>query len=347
MQIAYLAFARLPTEKAHGLPIIKTCEALTVAGVDVTLVIPGRKSAIAEDVHAYYGIEKTFSLLSLNTPDWVRWGSLGWGLSALLFSEVAKWQSVFWTADIVYSRDAFVLLQYVLLGRSLVYEAHTAPTWVSTFVARRAHRVVVISNGLRDAYVARGVPLSKIVVAHDAIDPRQFLGEYDKAALRQKYGVPEGRVALYVGRIEREKGARTFAAVSELTNTHIVLIGSGKEREALMREYPKALYLPETKYRDLGEVLAMADVLVIPNSAQTKDASVYTSPLKAFAYLAAKKPIVATRVPALVEIFGDHVVYAEPDSPQSLAAAIENANTAPVLAPYTWDARATTILAHL
>jgi glycosyltransferase involved in cell wall biosynthesis len=154
-------------------------------------------------------------------------------------------------------------------------------------------------------------------------------------------------VALYVGRIEVEKGAHAFAAASEYTDTRLVLIGSGKERERLMREYPKAFYLPETKYRDIGEVLSMADVLVVPNSAQTKDASVYTSPLKAFAYLAAKKPIVATRVPALEAIFDTDVTYAVPDDPVSLAKAIDEATTVPTRAPYTWDARADAILSHL
>lgn len=347
MQIVYLAFARLPTEKAHGLQIVKTCEALARRGAEVTLVVPGRKSSITEDVYSYYGAEKNFSLLTLHTPDWVRWGRVGWGLSSLIFSELAKWRDLSWSADIVYSRDAFVLLQYVLLGRLLVYEAHTTPTWVSTFVARRAHRVVVISEGLKEAYTARGVESGRIILAHDAIDPAPFMQSCNQAALRKTYGVPEGRVALYVGRIEREKGAHTFAAASEYTSTRIVLIGGGKERARLIREFPKALFLPETKYRDLPEVLALADVLVVPNSALSKDASVYTSPLKAFAYLAAKKPIVATRVPALEAIFGTEVTYAAPDDPVSLAKAIDEAVVTPTRVPYTWDARAETILSHL
>ncbi len=77
------------------------------------------------------------------------------------------------------------------------------------------------------------------------------------------------------------------------------------------------------------------------------DASRYTSPLKAFAYLAAKKPIVATRVPALVEIFKDQVTYAIPDDPADLARAVDEARTVPTLTPYTWDKRARDILSFL
>lgn len=347
MRILYLAFVRLPTEKAHGLQIVKTCEALQAAGADVMLMIPGRKSAIHESVPTYYGLTSDINLVSLHTPDWIRFGTFGFALGALVFSEVAKWRRVFWSADVIYSRDAFVLMQYVLLGRKLVYEAHTEPTWVSTFVARRAHRVVTISQGLKDAYVARGVPEEKICVAHDAIDPTPFENAPIQDVARRALQIPEGRVALYVGRIEKEKGAETFAAASEHTKTQVVLIGPGKDKERMKHTYPKALFLPETKYRDLPQVLAAADVLVVPNSAMSADASRYTSPLKAFAYLAARKPIVATRVLALVEIFKDQVTYAMPDDPQDLARAIDEAHAAPNLTPYTWSERARDILAFL
>jgi glycosyltransferase involved in cell wall biosynthesis len=298
-------------------------------------------------VHTYYAAAQNFTLLNLGTPDLVRWGSLGFAIGALLFSEVAKWRAEFWSADVVYSRDAFVLMQYVLLGRRLVYEAHTTPTWISTAVARRAFRVITISGGLKAAYVARGVPEARITVAHDAIDPIPFQQVPTQESARRVLGIPDGRVALYVGRIDVEKGAAVFAAASEHTDTKVVLIGPGKDTPLLARAYPRALFLPETKYRDLPQVLAAADVLVIPNSALSADASRYTSPLKAFAYLAAKKPIVAARVPALVEIFKDSVEYAEPDSPQSLAQAIDRAATVPTLVPYTWDERARAILTAL
>jgi hypothetical protein len=42
MKILYLADIRLPTEKAHGLQIMKTCEALAKQGVVVTLLVPSK-----------------------------------------------------------------------------------------------------------------------------------------------------------------------------------------------------------------------------------------------------------------------------------------------------------------
>ena len=54
MKILYLADIRLPTEKAHGAQIMKTCEALARAGHAVELVVPRRANAMrGADTFAY------------------------------------------------------------------------------------------------------------------------------------------------------------------------------------------------------------------------------------------------------------------------------------------------------
>jgi len=353
MNIQYLAFIRLPTEKAHGVQIMKTCEALARGGVHIELVVPGRRTHITEDPFHYYGVSPTFTITELNTPDWVWLGRIGYGASLMWFSELVKFRKSFWKADVVYSRDAGVLLQYVLLGRKLVYEAHTKPTLVSRFVARRAYRVIAISEALRDAYILHGVDPSRIVCAHDAVDPHTFMVSESREVVRQKLGIPQGViVAMYVGRIDSAKGVSALArAAVYLPDAYkVVIIGAGPDRETLVRECPKALFVQETPYRDLPFVLSAADILVAPNSKQDQDAALYTSPLKAYAYLAAKKPIIASDVPSLKAVFGDHVRYVTPDDSDALAQAIRDplALTAiPNIEPRSWDDRAQEILATL
>ena len=353
MKILYLAYVRLPTEKAHGVQIVKTCEALADHGVEITLTLPGRKTHTRESAFQYYRVRENFKIIELTTPDWVWLGKVGFVLSMLWFSEKAKWSNVFWDADVIYSRDAFVLLQYVLLGRTLVYEAHTKPTWVSRMVARRATHVVVISEGLRDKYIEVGVPAERIVLAHDAVDPAAFATTFDQADSRKWLGIPEGKkVALYVGKIDAAKGAHTFAAASEFAGDMLCVLvgGESKEKSILQKRYPRALFLPGTPYDALPRVLAAADVLVLPNSAHDADASLYTSPLKAYAYLAAKKPIIASDVPALRNILGNSVVYARSDDAKDLAVKIldpQILSRISGISPYTWSNRAQTIIAAL
>lgn len=354
MNILYVAFVRLPTEKAHGAQIMKTCEALGAEGAHVTLVLPGRKTPIVEDPFTHYGVRPVFTIQYLNTPDWVAWGPLGYAVSALWFSQAVRWSTRFVNADVVFSRDAFVLLQYLLLGRKLVYEAHTKPTVLSCLVARLAYRVIAISQGLCDAYQQVGVPLERITVAHDAVDTEPFQAHYNQIEERHRLGIPIGAtVALYVGRIDAAKGADVFAAASEEVGDRIqcVLVGSGPLQNVLQRRYPKVLMLPETPYRDLPRVLTTANVLVLPNSSHDENAARYTSPLKAFAYMASGKPIVASDVPALRTLPGLRATYVRPDDPQALGKALQNSlvgsGTTPLSEVYTWRERARCILKAL
>ena len=349
MKILYLAFIRLPTEKAHGVQIMKTCEALAEAGVSVELVTPGRKTYIKEDPFQYYGVKKNFIISTFKAPDWVSWGRLGFITSLLWFSEIIKFQKRFWSADIVYSRDAGLLLQYVLLGRKLVYEAHTKPTFVSRYVAHVSYKLIVISEGLRDAYVQAGINPQKITVAHDAVDVTAFQKQYDQKESREWLGISlDNKVALYVGRIDAAKGADTFAAASERVpeNIQCVLIGQGPLVEELKQKYPKALFLPETPYSDLPRVLAAADILILPNSAKDKNASEFTSPLKAFAYLASGKPIIASDVPALQAILKENAVYYEADSVKALSDVMmrDLPKRLAGVEEYSWNERAKAIL---
>ena len=50
MHVLYVTNARLPTEKAHGLAIVKTCEALARAGHTVLLIAPERHKPLREDM---------------------------------------------------------------------------------------------------------------------------------------------------------------------------------------------------------------------------------------------------------------------------------------------------------
>jgi hypothetical protein len=84
-RIFYIAAIRLPTEKAHGLQIMKMCEALAEEGVAVELVIPGRETPIKGDAFEYYAVEKRFSIVHCRVLDLVRFGRAGFLLTTILF----------------------------------------------------------------------------------------------------------------------------------------------------------------------------------------------------------------------------------------------------------------------
>src|SRR5687768_11553111 len=87
MKIKYIANIRLPTEKAHGVQIMKMCEAFALAGADVELIVPRRRSIIHEDPFTYYGVRKNFSITKLFTVDLIGViPRLGFWVESIFFS---------------------------------------------------------------------------------------------------------------------------------------------------------------------------------------------------------------------------------------------------------------------
>ncbi len=357
MKLLYIAHIRLPTEKAHGVQIMKTCEAFAHEGVEVELVIPGRKTHITEDPFTYYGVQKNFTLTALNTPDIVPWGFFGFLFSTLWFSEAVKWQKSFWKADVVYSRDAAVLAQYLLLGRKLVYEAHTKPTPVSKFVAKRAYKLIVISEGLRDAYIQAGIDPKKITVAHDAVDLKEFSTNISKEDARKKLNLPKDKsIALYAGHLYASKGVDTLAeAAKQLESVWVYFVGgTEKDIKSFKSKYASVKNIVIVGHRPHKEIplwMRSADVVVLPNSAQTETSAKYTSPMKLFEYMASGTPIVASDVPSTREILNEkNSTLVESDNPTELMSGISRAlnNGGPDaledVQQYTWKNRASHIL---
>ena len=85
MHITYIANSRIPTERANGIQIIHTCEALASAGMTVELVVPWRLNPLKEDPYKYYGVQKNFSIRKLPSLDLVWFGKVGFFIQEWTF----------------------------------------------------------------------------------------------------------------------------------------------------------------------------------------------------------------------------------------------------------------------
>lgn len=366
MKLLYLANARIPTPRAYGLQIMKTCEAFVLAGLEVELVTPTRDYKTLGDPFVYYGVRTRFKITTLAVPDFLKYDALGFLASAIWFSEKARWLKSFWDADAIYSRDALILFQYLLLRRPLVFETHSKPSFLARVVARYARSVVVISHGLKQAYVAAGISEAKIIVAPDAVDEHLFDTVPAREETRTLLGLPAAtHIVLYAGHLYPRKGADTLASAAGLLPDVLFVFVGGTEGDiaAFKRRWgtlPNVTIVGHVAHRKVPLYLRAAHVLVLPNSGKDKDSARFTSPMKLFEYMASGTPIVASDVPAIREILDETTAaLVTPDEPEAFAKGVREVLTEPEKAHeraqrayakvgiYTWSKRAAVILARI
>src|SRR3989338_1219584 len=108
MKIAYISDMRLPTEKAHGFQIMKMCDSFSRLGAQVTLIVPRRFNHIKDNPFEYYGIPKTFKIVTFPCVDLlsVSPNRLFFLILSLSFYVSAWCYFIFNKSDLIYSRDS-------------------------------------------------------------------------------------------------------------------------------------------------------------------------------------------------------------------------------------------------
>ena len=96
------------------------------------------------------------------------------------------------------------------------------------------------------------------------------------AETRRRFGLPAGRLAMYVGRVAGEKDLdvllRGWPRVEQRTGTRLVIVGDGPARRSLGASPggDRAIWLPFERDRNqLADLYAAADLYVAPGPAET------------------------------------------------------------------------------
>jgi len=368
VKIVYIANARIPTEKAHGIQIMKMCEAFSLAGLEVKLVAPWRFNKIKESPFDYYEIKRNFKIRKLPSLDLIPLGlpKIGFWIQSLNFAKSVFFYLLFTKEKNIYTRDILPLFFLSFFRKNLVYEAHTFSTHFSLYRGffQRVKAVVVINQQLKNLFAEKGVPIDKILVAPDGVDLREFNLKESQEECRQRLNLPlDKKIVVYTGHFYEWKGAQILADAARFfeKNVLFVFVGGTKKDERRFkdnnRNLKNILILGHQPHSEIPYYLKAADVLVLPNSAREKISRYYTSPIKMFEYMASQKPIVASDIPSVREILSEKsAILVRPDSPQDLAKGIEKALKSPNFSArisarayqdvqeYTWQKRTESII---
>jgi len=366
MKIIYIANVRMPTEKAHGIQIMKMCEGFSNQGIKVKLVIPRRKNQIKKSAWKYYNQRPSFEIEYLKIIDFMRlsiprisfwFQSRSFLRAVILFLKKEK-------ADIIYSRDLIFVKRLSSFYENVFYEMHSLPRSFDKNDLEKVRGVITITNELKKSLIKKGILENKILVAPDGVDLDKFDIDIPKEEARKKLDLPlNKKIVLYTGHLYEWKGTQILADASEFLDKNMIVIFVGgtekdvKEFKEKNRDKNNILILGHKSYSDIPYYLKAADVLVLPNSGKTEISKSWTSPMKMFEYMASKRPIITSNLPSLREVLDENnAVLVESDNPQRLAEEIKrilknsdlsakiSAQALEDIQKYTWQKRVDSIL---
>jgi glycosyltransferase involved in cell wall biosynthesis len=204
-------------------------------------------------------------------------------------------------------------------------------SWLHRRSLRRADLAIVINASLEAA--ARGARPDLAV--HRLEDPPLVAAptEADGEAalgLRDALNLGDAPVALYTGNFEAYQGVELMARAAALSAKAVFVFVGGEEEDiaALKKQLgPAALsrcrFVGKQPPESLPPYLALADLLISPRVLGGN------TPFKVYTYLAAGKPIVATRLDTHTQVLSDETAFLVEPTPSALAAGIDEALEAP------------------
>lgn len=169
------------------------------------------------------------------------------------------------------------ILNPALPGSGLGRRAAGAAAWAYVRrLARRHQAVLIASDSVARVLEQEGIERVHRVSLGVDLDRFHPARRVRLRETRQRLGLPEAPIALFVGRFAQEKQLETVLAawgeVSRRTDAWLLLVGSGP-REARLRAMAEGLqvrWLTYVRDRDaLADLYAAADVYVAPGPAET------------------------------------------------------------------------------
>jgi glycosyltransferase involved in cell wall biosynthesis len=204
----------------------------------------------------------------------------------------------------------------------------------------RAERVIVPTHAVAaDAVELLGIPEERVVVVSEAPVRAMYPRPADEvAAVRKRYGLPDGDYLVWVGGMEHPDPRKRVAALADTPRAvPLVLVGPARPWARELGARDGITVTGHVTDEELAALYTGARALVFPSDDEGFG-------LPTVEALACGTPVVACDVPALREVLGDRAAFVDRDDlPGLMAAGAAARRPAPPPPAFTWDdaARAT------
>jgi glycosyltransferase involved in cell wall biosynthesis len=199
---------------------------------------------------------------------------------------------------------------------------------LESYNLRTARATLVTNIGLRDYALRLGAAEHSTVVMPLGVDLRRYDPVLSGRGLRSELGFAERDLVLFfMGWMYPFSGLMEVAQDvlqlgEESSSVKLLLVGQGElwdGLEALQRRGPHSERIVLKGWQPFSEMpryIAASDACLLP--AQRHEAMMSIVPIKILEYMAAAKPVIATRLPGLVREFGEDHGLAFVDGPEQV-----------------------------
>ena len=343
MNIIVTTGGDIPSKFAHSFNVMEMAQGFYKLGNNVKIAIPlslpllTRKIKI-KDIYSFYGIDKNIKIKYIpvlsfkalkQSNDFIRFDCS--------VAEYCKKQNI----ELAYCRSYRIPYFCVKKGVPTIIETHTTnykhPDLQKIYTVSKDPNLkvlVTISANIKKEHIKRGIPEEKVLVLEDGVDLEKFRINDNRYFWREKLKLPTNmNVAVYCGHLYKEKGIEDILLTAKkLNNKNIlfVLVGGFAKDISKWKEYCKDKSIGNVSFKgfvaniEIPKYLKAADVLIMPYNTKVNfkimDINT-TSPMKLFEYMASKRPIVSTHIPAISKVIEHNKsgLLAEPNNIEQLS----------------------------
>lgn len=191
-------------------------------------------------------------------------------------------------------------------------------------IRRNVDRFVVISRDIQRELRQIGVDDERMVFVPNGVDTDRFgpVGPNERQSIRRRLGLPEGKIAIFSGRLEPEKRVDQLIAIwpqvreVEPSATLLVLGGGSQAINLQERAGEGVVFLGQVE--DVCRYLQAADIFVLPSVAEGLSVAMLEA-------LATGLPLIVTQVGGATDVIehGKNGWLIPPEDPQALFIALK------------------------
>lgn len=180
-------------------------------------------------------------------------------------------------------------------------------TRLTQSLCQSADAIIVSNSSLQQVFGGTIVPH---VRNENTFDP----AKYNKNEIRNRFGLPiYAKLVLFFGTPRAHKGIETLArAVSQIKDTkfQLLVVGNAPDRTVIAKldeiSCGRVIYLPNQPFGSIPEIMAMADVVCLPQD-EGHAISKFQLPAKAIDAVAMGIPLLVSNTPPLQQLVDDQV----------------------------------------